>query len=81
MGKIENYLREKLDGFKKIEDFQKHFDKMAKYILCNVAIVIGDSNILGFIIKLVIYFLNSFNEIILLFTKNPASLTLKPLYK
>ena len=44
MGKIENYLSEKLDGFKKIEDFQKHFDEMAKYILCNVAIVIGDSN-------------------------------------
>ena len=44
MSIIENYLKEKLDGFKEIEAFQKHFDEMAKYILGNVAIVIGDSN-------------------------------------
>ncbi len=44
MYKFESYLKEKLDGSKKIEDLQKRFDEMAKYFLGNVAIIIGDSN-------------------------------------
>ena len=44
MSKFESYLEKELDGSKKIEDFQMHFDEMAKYFLGNVAIVIGDSN-------------------------------------
>lgn len=51
MSKIEKYsdfenrlIGEELKSYEKINEFQKYFDDIAKYIFGNVAVVIGDSN-------------------------------------
>lgn len=51
MSKIEKYsdfenrlIGKELKSYEKINEFQKYFDDIAKYIFGNVAVVIGDSN-------------------------------------
>ncbi|MBQ5474007.1 MAG: hypothetical protein IIT65_04770 [Lachnospiraceae bacterium] len=41
---IDSLIGKELRSYQKINEFQKYFDDIAKYIFGNVAVVIGDSN-------------------------------------